>query len=84
MNDAETVVHPRSMLDGAWVAAQVPNHIQAFNPVTFRKRVADFDLSDASPNEAGWLNEDIEMGQCEERAAKRPRMNGSRTSPSLL
>jgi hypothetical protein len=84
MNDAETVVHPRSMLDGTWVAAQVPSHIQTFNPVTSRKRVADFDLSDASPNEPCWPNEDIEMGQREERAAKRPRMNGSRTSRSLL
>ena len=85
MNDAETVVHPRSMLDGAWVAAPVPNQIQTFNLVPSRKRVADFDLSGASQSEACWSSEDIEMGdlECEERAAKRRRMNSCSTSRSL-
>jgi hypothetical protein len=85
MDDAETVVHPRSMLGGALAAAPAPNQIQTLNLVTSRKRVADFDLSDPSPSEACWLSEDIEMGdlECEKRAAKRRRINSCSTSRSL-
>jgi hypothetical protein len=85
MNDADTIVPPEPTLDGTSVAAPVLNQMPAFTLVTSRKRVADFDLSDASPNEACWPSEDIEMGdlECEERAAKRRRINSCSTSRSL-
>jgi hypothetical protein len=83
MKDPETV-HPESMLINLWIAAPVLDRMQAFNPITSRKRAADFDSPGALTNERCWHDGDIEMGylvddpQSEERASKRQRLNGPR------